>query len=257
MSAQKIAVAGATGRIGRQVADVLDEQGHDVVRMSRAAGVDVISGEGLEAALAGVDVIVHTATQNTPDQEAATQFFTTATRNLQEGGARAGAQRLAVISIVNADRHPTGFGAATYVNEQVALAGPLPVRILRATQFHEFVEELMNWGRQDDVSYVWNMRTQLVAARTAAERLAELAVAGEAPQLAQIAGPRVEHLVEMARLLAARRGEPARVEEAPIDPDDPVADFMASGGLLPDPDVPLAGPTYAEWLESQVPAPAA
>ena len=54
----KIAVAGATGRVGRHTADVLEERGHEVVRMSRTTGVDVISGEGLEDALLGVQSIV-------------------------------------------------------------------------------------------------------------------------------------------------------------------------------------------------------
>jgi NAD dependent epimerase/dehydratase family len=35
----KIAVAGATGRVGRHVVDVLKAGGHDVVAMSRYSGV--------------------------------------------------------------------------------------------------------------------------------------------------------------------------------------------------------------------------
>ena len=40
---RKIAVAGATGRLGRDLVDVPEAQGHDVVRMSRSLGVDVVS----------------------------------------------------------------------------------------------------------------------------------------------------------------------------------------------------------------------
>ena len=46
----KIAVAGATGRVGRHVVDVLEARGHDVVAMSRSTGVDVITGNGLAQA---------------------------------------------------------------------------------------------------------------------------------------------------------------------------------------------------------------
>jgi nucleoside-diphosphate-sugar epimerase len=40
---RKIAVAGTTGRVGRHVLDVLKNEGHDVVGMSRSLGVDVLS----------------------------------------------------------------------------------------------------------------------------------------------------------------------------------------------------------------------
>jgi hypothetical protein len=50
------------------------------------------------------------------------------------------------------------------------LSGPIPVRILRAAQFREFVPKLVEWGRQGDVTYVPRMRTQLVAARPSGRR---------------------------------------------------------------------------------------
>jgi uncharacterized protein YbjT (DUF2867 family) len=117
--------------------------------------------------------------------------------------------------------------------------------------FHEFVEQLMQWGRQGDVVYVPTMRTQLVAARTVAEALADLATADAPPAGApvpEIAGPREESLVEMAQLFAARRGDPVRIE-AVSDPADPDRDVYTSGALLPGPRATLAGPTFAEWLD--------
>jgi len=85
-SPRKIAVAGATGRVGHHVAEVLRARGHDVVPMSRSQGVDVITGDGLAAALAGVDCVADAATGPSPEQQAATTFFTTAARNLHEAG---------------------------------------------------------------------------------------------------------------------------------------------------------------------------
>ena len=67
-SARKIAVTGATGRVGRHVVDVLEDQGHDVVPISRSNGVDVITGEGLAEALAGVESVVDAATQPLNDR---------------------------------------------------------------------------------------------------------------------------------------------------------------------------------------------
>ena len=253
----RIAVAGATGRLGRHVVDILESRGYDVVPISRSNGVDLITGEGLDEALTGVHTVIDASTGPSPDQQAATEFFTTATHNLQEAGERAGVRRLVVVSIIGIDRFSGGYNSAKVAQEKLALAGPIPARIVRAAQFHEFVEELMRWGTQGDVSYVWAMRTQLVSARTVAEALVELATATdaefEAAETADVAGPREERLVEAARLLAARRGEGLTVEET-SDPSDPDSELYANGGSLPGPDAKLAGPTFEEWLDATVPA---
>src|ERR687887_1303982 len=151
---RKVAVAGATGRVGRHVVDVLEARGHDVVRISRSNGVDVITGEGLADSLEGVECVVDTATGPSPDQQAATEFFTTAARNLQEAGERAGAERIVVVSIIGTDRFTAGYGAAKIAHEHATLAGPIRAHVLRAAQFHEFVSQLVDWGRRDGVSQV-------------------------------------------------------------------------------------------------------
>ena len=253
----RIAVAGATGRAGRHVADILEGRGHDVVRIARSAGVDVITAEGLAEALAGTECIVDLTTGPSPDEESATAFFTTATRNLQEHGHAAGVERMVVVSIVGIDRFHSGYNAAKLAQEEAVAAGPIPARILRATQFHEFVEQLVDWGRRGEVAYVPKMRTQLVAARTVAEALADLATAPESAAPAsngtpipEIAGPREERLVEMATLLAARRGDPVRIEGV-TNPADADRDLSEQGALLPGPHATLAGPTFEEWLERE------
>ena len=145
----RIAVAGATGRVGRHVVDVLNEGGHDVVTISRSNGVDVITGEGLAAALEGVEVVIDTSTGPSPEQGPATEFFLTATRNLEEEGAKAGVRRLVLVSIIGTDKNTGGYGAAKLAQERAVLAGPIPGRILRAAQFHEFAEVLMGWAGRE------------------------------------------------------------------------------------------------------------
>jgi uncharacterized protein YbjT (DUF2867 family) len=256
---KRIAVAGATGRVGRHVVDVLETGGHDVVAMSRSAGVDVVTGAGLAEALARVDIVIDVATGSSPDQAAATEFFTAAARNLHEAGERAGVQRMVAVSIIGIDHFTGGYSAAKLAHEEVMVSGPIPVRVLRAAQFHEFVAQLVDWGRQGEVAYVPEMRTQLVAARTVAEALAELALdpdsaparGSSGAPFPEIAGPREESLVEMARLLVTRRGDTVRIEGV-SDPADPDADLYTSGALLPGPNATLAGPTFEEWLNSQV-----
>jgi len=252
---RKIAVAGATGRLGRHIVDVLEERGHEVVPISRSLGVDVVTGEGLAAALAGVETVVDAAAYPSNEQGPATDFFVASSWNLHRFGTQAGVQRLVVVSIIGIDRFSAGFLAAKKVHEQAVLEGPIPVRILRAAQFHEFVEPLVSWTRRENgVRYVPNMRTQLVAARTVAEVLADMATDtggwGTSAPFPEVAGPRAETLVDVATLLAARRGDRVRVEGV-TDPTDPDHEAYENGGLLPGPGATLAGPTYEEWLESE------
>lgn len=256
---RRVAVAGATGRVGSHVVDLLEECGIDVVSISRSYGVDVVTGDGLAEALAGVESVIDVATGASPEQKAATEFFTTAARNLHEHGERAGVRRMVVVSIIGTDRLTGGYGAAKVAHERAMQSGPIPVRVLRAAQFHEFVGELVQWSRQGDVSYVPRMRTQLVAARTVAEGLVDLATGPEAAfttpsadaPILEIAGPREESLVETARLLVERRAEPVRIEGV-SDEADPDRHVLESGGLLPGPDAILAGPSFEEWLDASI-----
>jgi uncharacterized protein YbjT (DUF2867 family) len=231
----KVAVAGATGRLGRHLVELLDARGHDVVPISRADGVDLISGEGLAGALAGVDSIVDASNAPSSGQTAATRFFTTAVRHLQTFGARAGVRRLVVVSIIGCDRFVAGYYAAKRAHEQAALEGPVPAGVVRISQFHELMESLLERRR------VRRMRTQPVAARSAAAALVEA-------EPAEIAGPQEERLADLVAVLAAKRGLPSDIEEV-SDPADPDREAYEGGALLPGSGALLAGPTFAEWLD--------
>jgi uncharacterized protein YbjT (DUF2867 family) len=244
MTKHKIAVAGATGRAGRHVVEALEASGHEAVRISRADGVDIITGEGLAEALQGVEIIVDVATGPSPEQRAATDFFTTAAANLQREGASAGVNRIVVASIVGVDRFTSGYGAAKLAHEQATLAGPVAATVVRITQFHELVEQMMEWGRRNgDVIEIPRMRTQPVAARTVGEVLASVATGEQ--EVFELAGPREEKMVALAERLAP---DGIRVQ-AVSDPVDGAN--YESGGMLPGPGALLAGPTFEEWLTSR------
>ncbi|WP_028067558.1 SDR family oxidoreductase [Solirubrobacter soli] len=238
----KIAVVGATGRVGEHVVDVLREQGVQTVEIARSLGVDVVTGEGLSEALDGVTCIIDCATGASPDGAEAAAFFEAATRNL----VAARVPRAVVVSIIGIDTFNSGYNGAKLVHERAWLESGLDVRVLRAAQFHEFVETMLAWGRQGDVARVPPMRTQLVAARAVAESLVYLALTDEVEggPIWEIAGPREERLVEVARLVAP---EGVRVEEGGTLGDADSA-LYESGALLPGPDARLAGPAFTEWL---------
>ena len=230
---------------------MLEERGYDVSPISRAHGVDLVTGEGVAEALAGTTSIIDASTGNSPDKAEATAFFTAASRTLEDEGLRAGVERMIVVSIIGTDRFTDGYNGAKAAQEQLALAGAIPAQIVRAAQFHEFVAQLVDWGRQGDISYVWKMRTQLIAARALAEELVRLATDPDpGSEMVEVAGPREESLVEAAQLLVAKRGENLRIEGVSAPG---VGDLYESGAVLPGPHAILTGPTFAEWLEAAVP----
>ncbi len=251
---QRIAVTGATGRVGSPLVEILTGRGHEVVAIARSKGVDVVSGEGLDGALAGVETIVNTATGPSPDEREATEFFTASARNLQRAGSAAGAKRIVVVSIIGIDKFQSGYNAAKMAQEKALLEGPLPVRIVRAAQFHEFVEPLVGWTIHDGVAHMPEMRTQLVAAGVVAEALADAAEESEIEngRITEVAGPRAERLADAAAALVARRGDSIEIHESRggllAESDSPDAAAYAGGAALPNPDAKLAGPSFEEWL---------
>jgi uncharacterized protein YbjT (DUF2867 family) len=259
-SSQKIALTGATGRLGAHLVEILEQRGHDVVPIARSNGVDVVSGEGLDEALAGVETIIDTATGASPDEEEATTFFTASARNLQQAGAAAGAKRIVVVSIIGIDKiaglDPApltvgGYYAAKVAQEQTLLEGPLPVRIVRSAQFHEYVDQLVGWTIYDGVAHLPEFRTQLVAARVVAEALAD---AAEEPEIqnggiTEVAGPQEVGLADAAAVLFASRGDSFEIREG-RQPGDPGARAYAEGAALPNPGAKLAGPSFEDWLKA-------
>jgi NAD(P)H-binding len=257
-----IAVAGATGRVGSRVVELLEASGHDVVPMSRSNGVDVVTGEGLIEALTGAECVIDAASGTARGRQrrapkAASEFFAASARNLHEIGQKAGVQRMVEVSVIGIDHFTAGQGAAKHAHEKAILAGPIPVRVLRAAQFHEYVPQLIEWGTQGDVAFVRKMRIQSVASRAVAQALVDLATdpawaaspARSEPPFPEIAGPREENLVDLARLFVARRGASLRIEGVtiPSDPDDKI---WEDGSLLANPHATLAGPTFEAWLDS-------
>lgn len=246
----RIAVLGASGRIGTEVAEILTDRGHDVVALTRTTGIDAYTGTGLAEALRGADAVIDAGNTPGTDTAACVDFFRTVAHRVSAAAAEAGVRWIAVISIIGIDEFTEGHYAGKLAQEREYRAGSVPVRVLRAAQFHEFTEMMLEWTTDGDTATVPPFRAQLVAARTVAEYLAELVTAIDGPELLEVAGPAAWNLAEACAKLATRRGHPALVREA-ADASDPDALRQAAGALLPGPDAVLAGPTFEEWLAAR------
>src|SRR5689334_5743471 len=96
----RIAVAGATGNIGKLTVAALERDGHDVVPVSRSLGVDLMTGEGLDKALDGVEAVVDAISSNAVDRDESVAYFGTTTRNLLAAEERAGVRHHVLLSII-------------------------------------------------------------------------------------------------------------------------------------------------------------
>src|SRR6478609_8579772 len=237
----KIAAAGGTGLVGRMVVDAARERGHDVVVLARAEGVDLTTGAGLAERLAGVDAVVDVTSIRTQKREESEAFFGAITHNLQA----AGAAHVVALSIVGIDDVDTGYYAGKRLQERVLAEGTVPWSVLRATQFHEFAEQVLQFVKVGPFSLVPRMQSQPVAAREVAEALIDLAEAGPSGKVADLAGPERHDMVDLARRVAAgRRVVPVRVPGAG-------GRAMRSGALCPTEDGPRGRITFDEWLASR------
>ncbi|MEV7341106.1 NAD(P)H-binding protein [Streptomyces sp. NPDC093544] len=241
----RIAVAGGTGLVGRLVVEELATAGQEPVVLARSRGVDLVSGAGLDAAMAGVDAVVDVSNVTTTSSKKAISFFGSVSRNLLDAGARAGVRHHIALSIVGIDRVGLGYYQGKLRQEEVVTGGPTPWTVLRATQFHEFAERILD-RVPIPLAMVPRMRTQPVAAREAAQHLVHLAAAPAQGMAPELAGPQVEQLVDMVRRLLRARNQHRLL--LPVKLPGATGAAMTGDGQLPTGQGPRGEQTFDTWL---------
>jgi uncharacterized protein YbjT (DUF2867 family) len=246
-----VAVVGGTGTVGAPVVGALLARGATVRVLTRGrdgvpAGaehrrVDLTTGEGLAAALAGADVVVDTA--NSTKKSKVTMVEGTA--RLLEAGAAAGVGHHLTISIVGIDEVPTRYYADKLAQERAVVDGPVPWSILRATQFHQLLDMGFGYAARFGLRPTGAGRLQPVDPRVVAERLADAALAAPAGRLPDVAGPKVATISELSRAWASARGRhpvPLRI------PAIGKAGKGLAAGKLCAPANAAGGAGFEEWL---------
>ncbi|PDP89467.1 NmrA family transcriptional regulator [Glycomyces fuscus] len=245
----RIAVAGATGNIGSLTATALERDGHEVVRVSRSLGTDLVSGRGLDEALSGVEAVVDAVNHAGTDRSEAVSYFGTTTRNLLGAEERAGVRHHVLLSIVGIDRvEGNPHYAGKREQERLVAEGPVPWTIVRATQFHDFAAMVAGWTERDGVAAIAPLLVQPIAPADVADVLAETAVGRPRGRYRDVAGPETQDLVDMARRTHEARGRKVRLVPTWSGPFGPE---MAGDVLLPGEGAHLAPTTFDEWLARQ------
>ncbi|BBA98021.1 hypothetical protein RVR_4046 [Actinacidiphila reveromycinica] len=214
MAARTTLVTGGTGTLGRLVVDRLRADGHDVRVLSRHAAppyaVDLREGTGLDEALAGVDTVVHCASSpRGGDEEAA--------RHLLDASRRAGVRHLVYISIVGVDRVPYSYYRSKFAVEKMIEESGIGFSVLRATQFHELVLQVLRALAKLPVVFVpAGLSDQPVDASEVAARLAGIAGGEPAGRVPDVGGPEVLGFAELARAYLRAGGRRRPVVGVPL-----------------------------------------
>jgi uncharacterized protein YbjT (DUF2867 family) len=211
--------------------------------------VDVQTGEGLDAALAGADAVIDALNNPATEGDQAVAFFGTSTRNLLAAEERAGVRHHVLLSIVGVNKIP---GNAHYVGkraqEKMVEDGRVPWSIVAATQFHDFAEMVTVWTERDGSATIAPLLIQPIAPGDVADVLAEVATGEPQGRCRDLAGPETQDLVDLARRTRAARGTSIRLIPTwsglfGLD--------MSGNALLPADDARIAPTTFEEWLAKE------
>jgi len=208
----KIVVIGGSGLIGSKLVKGLREAGHEVVAASPKSGVNTITGAGLTEALAGAQVVIDVANSPSFADREVLEFFETSGRNLLAAEATADVKHHVALSVVGADRLPdSGYMRAKIAQEKLIKASGIPYTILRATQFFEFINSVINGGTDGDVVLLSPALIQPIASDDVVAALAELAVGSPVNGTLEVGGPDSFPLDKLASDTLAASGDKRRV----------------------------------------------
>lgn len=240
-----VLVTGGTGTLGRPLVAGLRAAGRDVRVLSRskkedAEGIeyvvgDVSTGSGLDAAVEGVETIVHCAGSAKGDEEKA--------RHLVKAAAAANVKHIVYISVVGADTVPVvsgldrmmfGYFAAKRAAERIIADSGVPWTTLRATQFHDFVVLTMDQLGKLPILMLWkDVQFQPVDAREVADRLVELALGEPSGLVPDLGGPRAYKMEDLAKDYLKARGK-RRAMVSMKTPGKAAAAFREGANLAPE-----------------------
>ncbi|MEP7453603.1 SDR family oxidoreductase [Phyllobacterium sp. SB3] len=243
----KIVVIGGTGLIGSKTVARLRERGHDVLAASPNSGVNTVTGEGLQEALTGADVVLDLANSPSFEDKAVLEFFETAGRNLLAAEAKAGVRHHIALSVVGTERlQESGYFRGKLAQERLIKASPTPYTIVHSTQFMEFLKGIADSGTTGTTVHLSPAYVQPIASDDVADAMTDIALGKPLNGTVEIAGPERIRLSDLVGKYLEATNDPRTIEA------DAAARYFGAElndrSLVPDEGARLGTIGFEEWF---------
>lgn len=247
----KIVIIGGTGLIGSKVAARLRQLGHEVIAASPDTGVNTITGEGLDDALKGADVVVDVANSPSFEDKAVMEFFQTSGRNLLAAEAKAGVKHHIALSVVGTDRlQESGYFRAKQAQENLIIDSDVPYSIIRSTQFFEFLRGIVASAASENEIHLAPAGIQPIASDDVASAVTQVATGKPINGTIEIAGPALFILPELVSLYLTKLEDPRTVK---VDANARYfGALLDAKTLVPQENARLGATDFDTWMETVV-----
>ena len=247
----RVAVVGATGTAGTPIAAELERLGHDVRRLSRGSEthpVDLLTGEGLDAALEGCEAVID-ASNVAGSAKKSRALLVEGGARLLEAEARAGVGHHVCLSIIGIDRVPIAYYGVKQEQELLVRGATVPWSIVRATQFHQLVDWGFSTLAKARILPRVSAPLQPIDPIDLASVVAGVVAGDPLRDTMTVAGPRIEPIADLAHTWKAASGTRAVLLPLPLVGKAGLG--LRAGGLT-DPSPDRQGTvTFENWLASR------
>lgn len=246
----KIVIIGGTGLVGTKVADKLRKLGNNVIAGSPSTGINSLTGEGIDEAMVGTDIVIDLSNSPSFEDKAVMDFFQTSGHNLMAAEKKAGIKHHVALSIVGVDQmQNVGYMRAKKAQEDLIRQSGLPYTIIHSTQFMEFLPALASGSIQGNEAHVSDVAFQPIAAEDVASFVAEFALLKPANSIRQIGGPERHTLSEFVAIYLKENGN---TETVVVNHNDEYyGGRIPNDALVPHGEAKLGAINFEQWFSSQ------
>lgn len=250
----KIVVIGGTGLIGSKLVKRLQANQHDVVAASPASGVNTVTGQGLQEALDGAQVVVDVANSPSFEDNAVMEFFQSSSRNIMAAEAAAGVGHHIALSVVGTERlQESGYFRAKLAQETIIRGANIPFTLVHSTQFFEFMFGIAQAGAEGNTVHLSPAMMQPIHSDDVADALADVVLMPPLNEVTEVAGPESIRICDAVQNYLRQIGDNREIIT------DPQARYFGAilddSTLMPSKEARIGRTPFSQWVKTATPPP--